>query len=155
MSIFILKFDSTRAVSHDTSNSVAYCIMLLLYDKKTLYINIFLYTCRGEMEPTDDGLQKLVKTMKALANPIRLRIIALLEKEPRHAYALAKELGISYPLAHIHIKGLKKIGLIEEIENVDRVGLPSVKTYAPTKFKIELSSEKIYDIVLKEEKNNE
>jgi len=88
MSIFILKFDCTRAVSHDTSNSVAYCIMLLLYDKKTLYINIFLYTCRGEMEPTDDGLQKLVKTMKALANPIRLRIIALLEKEPRHAYAL-------------------------------------------------------------------
>ncbi len=103
------------------------------------------------MEPTDDGLQTLVKTMKALANPIRLRIIALLEKEPKHAYALAKELGISYPLAHLHMKGLKKMGLIEEIKQEERKGLPSVKTYAPTAFEIVLSSKMIHDIVLKEE----
>lgn len=104
------------------------------------------------MEPTDDGLQTLVKTMKALANPIRLRIIALLEKEPKHAYALAKELGVSYPLAHLHMKGLKKMGLIEEIEHEEREGRPSVKTYAPTDFEIVLSSKMIHDVVLKEEK---
>jgi len=103
------------------------------------------------MEPTDDGLQTLVKTMKALANPIRLRIIALLEKEPKHAYALAKELGVSYPLAHLHMKGLKKMGLIEEIEHGEREGRPSVKTYAPTDFEIVISSRMIHDVVLKEE----
>jgi ArsR family transcriptional regulator len=103
------------------------------------------------MEPTDDGLQTLVKTMKALANPIRLRIIALLEREPKHAYALAKELGVSYPLAHLHMKGLKKMGLIEEIEQEEREGRPSVKTYAPTDFEIVLSSKMIHDTVLKEE----
>jgi len=104
------------------------------------------------MEPTDDGLQTLVKTMKALANPIRLRIIALLEREPKHAYALAKELGVSYPLAHLHLKGLKKMGLIEEIEHEEREGRPSVKTYAPTDFEIVISSKMIHDVVLKEEK---
>jgi len=105
------------------------------------------------MEPTEDGLQTLVKTMKALANPIRLRIIALLEREPSHAYALAKELGVSYPLAHLHLKGLKKMGLIEEIEHEDRERRPSVKTYAPTDFEIVISSVMIHDVVLKEEKD--
>jgi ArsR family transcriptional regulator len=103
------------------------------------------------MEPTDDGLQTLVKTLKALANPIRLRIVALLEREPSHAYAIAKDLGISYPLAHLHLKGLKKMGLIEEIEHVEREGRPSVKTYAPTDFEIVISSGMIHDLVLKEE----
>ena len=103
------------------------------------------------MPLSEDGPQRLVKTLKALANPIRLKLIASLEEEPKHAYALAKELGISYPLAHLHMKGLKKMGLIEEIEQEEREGRPSVKTYAPTDFEIVLSSKIIHDTVLKEE----
>ena len=49
------------------------------------------------------------------------------------------------------MKGLKKMGLIEEIEQEEREGRPSVKTYAPTDFEIVLSSKMIHDTVLKEE----
>ena len=107
------------------------------------------------MTTADEGLNHMVKTIKSLANPIRLKIIALLEREPKHVYALAKELGISYPLAHLHIKRLKVMGLVEEIASEDRSGLPAVRTYAPTSFKIELSSDIIHDLVLQEEKKNE
>jgi DNA-binding transcriptional ArsR family regulator len=44
------------------------------------------------------GFLTLVKTLKAIANPMRLKIIASLASESKHAYALVKELGLSYPL---------------------------------------------------------
>ena len=91
--------------------------------------------------------QRLVKTLKALSNPIRLRIIASLTNEPKHAYALAKELGISYPLTYLHLKGLRKMGLVEEIrEELKSKGLPTVKTYAPADFEITLTPEYIRDL---------
>lgn len=91
--------------------------------------------------------QTLVKTLKALANPTRLRMIALLAEEPMHAYALAKEMGISYPLTHLHLKGLRKMGLVEEIrEELKAEGLPTVKTYAPAEFELVLTPESIREV---------
>ncbi len=85
--------------------------------------------------------------MKALANQIRLNMIASLAEKPKHAYALAKELGLSYPLAHLHLKGLRKMELVEEIKEEQRAeGLPTVKTYAPTQFELILTPESIRDI---------
>lgn len=96
---------------------------------------------------SEDRREKLVKTLKALANPIRLSMIASLAEEPKHAYALAKELGLSYPLAHLHLKGLRKMELVEEIEEERRAeGLPTVKTYAPAQFELVLTPESIRDI---------
>ena len=106
---------------------------------------------------SEGELETLVKTLKALANPLRLRIIANLAQKPKHAYALAKELGISYPLAHLHLKGLKKMKLIEEVESEKRAeGRPPVKTYAPTEFALLITPEKIHNVVYeKEEKMHE
>ena len=93
--------------------------------------------------------QRLVKTLKALSNPIRLRIIASLTDEPKHAYALAKELGLSYPLTHLHLKGLRKMGLIEEIKEEKKAeGLPTIKIYAPSDFELTLTPEIIRSILL-------
>ena len=101
---------------------------------------------------TNGELEKLVKTLKALANPLRLKMIAKLSKEPQHAYALAKNLGISYPLAHLHLKGLKKMGLIEEIKNLKRSdALPTVKIYAPTGFELVITPQMIQEKVNYEE----
>jgi ArsR family transcriptional regulator len=91
----------------------------------------------------------MVKVLKALANPIRLKMIASLYDEPKHLYALAKELGLPYPLAHLHLNGLKKLGLVKEIREEKKVkGLPSVKYYAPSEFKLVLTPESIRDIYL-------
>ena len=88
--------------------------------------------------------QEMVKILKALANTIRLRMIASLHEEPKNIYALAKELGLSYPLAHIHLKGLKKLGLVKEVREVQQAkGLPSVKYYAPSDFELILTPESI------------
>jgi DNA-binding transcriptional ArsR family regulator len=103
---------------------------------------------------SEGELETLVKTLKALANSLRLRMIANLAQKPKHAYALAKELGISYPLAHLHLKGLKKMKLIEEVESEKRAeGLPTVKTYAPTDFALLITPEKIHNVVYEKEEN--
>jgi len=103
------------------------------------------------MPLSEDGPQKLVKTLKALANPIRLKLIASLEEEPKHAYALAKEMGLSYPLTHLHLKGLRKLGLIEEIKQETRAeGRPVTKTYTPARFKLVLTPESIREIMEEE-----
>ena len=97
---------------------------------------------------TSGELENLVKTLKALANPLRLRMIAKLAEEPQHAYALAKNLGISYPLAHLHLKGLKKMGLIKELKKQNRSDvLPAVKIYSPTNFELIINPHMIQEKV--------
>lgn len=96
---------------------------------------------------SEDRQQELVKTLKALSNPTRLKIIASLTNEPKHAYALAKELGLSYPLTHLHLKGLRKINLVKQIRQELRAeGLPTKKIYAPAEFELILTPEKIRDV---------
>jgi DNA-binding transcriptional ArsR family regulator len=48
-----------------------------------------------------------------LADPTRLRLIALVAIRPRRSSALASELGISRPAASRHLKLLSEAGLIE------------------------------------------
>ena len=40
-------------------------------------------------------------------------MLALLQNKPTHIYALAKELDISYPLAHLYLASLEKLGLVD------------------------------------------
>jgi len=96
---------------------------------------------------SEDTRDRFVKTLKALANPTRLTILASLAVKPKHAYALAKELKLSYPLTHLHLKGLRKMGLVEEIKaELKAEGHPTTKTYAPTNFEIVLTAESIRQI---------
>jgi len=91
--------------------------------------------------------EELVRVLKALSNPIRLKMIASLYSEPKNIYALAKELGLPYPLAYLHLNGLKKLGLVREIREEKKVeGLPTVKYYSPSEFRFVLTPEKIENI---------
>lgn len=91
--------------------------------------------------------KKMVKIMKALANPIRLKMIASLYEEPKNVYALAKKLKLPYPLAYLHLDGLKKRGLVKEIREEKKVeGLPSIKYYAPSDFEFVITPKKIQEI---------
>ena len=55
---------------------------------------------------------EFVKMLAALASPPRIRILAALAE--RHAYVseLARSLGISRPLLHMHLQALEKAGLV-------------------------------------------
>jgi DNA-binding transcriptional ArsR family regulator len=59
--------------------------------------------------PTGD---ELVAMMAALANPTRLRIVAVLAGGRDYVSHLARDIGISRPLLHMHLQRLEEAGLI-------------------------------------------
>ncbi len=59
--------------------------------------------------PTGDDL---VTMLAALANPLRLRIVAKLADGRDYVSHLAREIGISRPLLHMHLQRLEAAGLI-------------------------------------------
>ena len=59
--------------------------------------------------PTGD---ELFGMLSALANPIRLRIIATLAGGRDYVSHLAREIGVSRPLLHMHLQRLEAVGLI-------------------------------------------
>jgi DNA-binding transcriptional ArsR family regulator len=65
---------------------------------------------KSNAPPTGD---QLLAMLAALASPHRLRIIAALRDGGRnYISALARELGISRPLLHLHLQKLDDAGLV-------------------------------------------
>jgi ArsR family transcriptional regulator len=59
--------------------------------------------------PTGD---ELVEMLAALANPLRLRIVATLADGRDYVSHLARVIGVSRPLLHMHLQRLEAAGLI-------------------------------------------
>lgn len=56
---------------------------------------------------------QLLAALAALANPHRLRIVAALTRDGRNYVSqLARELGISRPLLHLHLQKLEEARLV-------------------------------------------
>ena len=56
---------------------------------------------------------QVLAMLSALANPHRLRIVAALTKDGRNYVSqLAREVGISRPLLHLHLQKLEEAGLV-------------------------------------------
>ncbi|QNM96016.1 ArsR/SmtB family transcription factor [Chitinimonas koreensis] len=56
---------------------------------------------------------QLLAMLAALANPHRLKIIAALKSRGRNYVSqLAREIGISRPLLHLHLQKLEEAGLV-------------------------------------------
>ncbi len=65
---------------------------------------------KDESPPSGD---RLLAMLAALASPHRLRIIAALQAGGRNYISqLARELGISRPLLHLHLQKLEEAGLV-------------------------------------------
>jgi DNA-binding transcriptional ArsR family regulator len=62
-----------------------------------------------ESPPTGDDL---VEMLAALSNPLRLRIVAKLAGGRDYVSRLAREIGVSRPLLHMHLQRLEAAGLI-------------------------------------------
>jgi ArsR family transcriptional regulator len=63
------------------------------------------------MAQRPDG-DELVAMLAALANPLRLRIVAKLAEGRDYVSHLAREIGVSRPLLHMHLQRLEAAGLI-------------------------------------------
>lgn len=55
---------------------------------------------------------QLLAVLSALANPIRMRVLAQLAGGREYVSELARRLGISRPLLHMHLKRLEAAGLV-------------------------------------------
>jgi ArsR family transcriptional regulator len=55
---------------------------------------------------------KLVEMLAALASPLRLRLMARLAEGRDYVSHLAREIGVSRPLVHMHLQRLEAAGLI-------------------------------------------
>jgi DNA-binding transcriptional ArsR family regulator len=63
-------------------------------------------------DPTTEG-DRLLATLAALANPHRMRIVSALAVGGRNYVSrLAREIGISRPLLHLHLQKLEEAGLV-------------------------------------------
>jgi DNA-binding transcriptional ArsR family regulator len=55
---------------------------------------------------------ELLTALSALANPHRLRIVAALTSGRTYVSQLARDLGVSRPLLHMHLQRLEAAGLV-------------------------------------------
>jgi ArsR family transcriptional regulator len=85
--------------------------------------------------PTGDDL---VEMLAALANPIRLRIIATLAGGRDYVSHLAREIGVSRPLLHMHLQRLEVAGLIVGSLELSEDG-KAMKYYEVTNFDLYLN----------------
>jgi len=58
-----------------------------------------------------DG-DELLALLSALAHPIRIRIVAAVTESSTYVSQLARDLGISRPLLHMHLQKLEAAGVV-------------------------------------------
>jgi len=86
--------------------------------------------------PTGDDL---VEMLAALANPIRLRIVAKLAGGRDYVSHLAREIGVSRPLLHMHLQRLEAAGLVAGSLELSGDG-KAMKYYEVTDFDLHLTA---------------
>jgi DNA-binding transcriptional ArsR family regulator len=82
---------------------------------------------------------QLLAALAALANPHRLRIVAALTRGGRNYVSqLARELGISRPLLHLHLQKLEEAGLVTSRLELSSDG-KALNYFEVVKFDLELT----------------
>src|ERR1700704_4449572 len=74
----------------------------------------------GSIARTGD---QMLRALQALANPHRLRIVAALRSQGRNYVSqLARDVGISRPLLHLHLQKLEEAGLVTSKLEISKDG---------------------------------
>lgn len=87
----------------------------------------------------------LLRILSALANPHRLRILGRLAEGRNYVSQLAREIGMSRPLLHMHLKKLEAAGLIVGSMEVSDDG-KAMRYYDIAPFTIHLTPEVIAEM---------
>ena len=88
----------------------------------------------------------LVAMFAALANPIRVRILAKLTEGRDYVSHLARELEISRPLLHMHLQRLEAAGLVVGNLELSDDG-KAMKYFAVTDFDVHLTPSSLAEAV--------
>jgi len=98
----------------------------------------------GQHDPSNQPLSgdQLLAILEALANPHRLRILAVLSHGRVHVSQLARELNMSRPLLYMHLKRLDAAGLLSSDLELSEDG-KAMKFYAVKPFSVSLTPEVI------------
>ena len=89
----------------------------------------------------------MLAMLAALANPHRLRIIAALESSGRNYVSqLAREIGISRPLLHLHLQKLEGVGLVTSSMELSHDG-KALNYFEVASFTFELTPASIAEAV--------
>lgn len=85
---------------------------------------------------------ELVRVLAALANPHRLRVLGALAGGRNYVSRLARELGMSRPLLHLHLQRLEAAGLVVGSLELSPDG-KAMKFYAVAPFALRLTPETV------------
>ena len=91
------------------------------------------------MTPAPLGGDELLGVLAALANPIRLRILAQLADGRDYVSHLAREIGVSRPLLHMHLQRLEAVGLVVGSLELSEDG-KALRFYDVTHFDVRLTA---------------
>jgi DNA-binding transcriptional ArsR family regulator len=96
----------------------------------------------------DDALSgdELVKALAALSSPYRLRIIAALAGRRQYVSQLAREMGMSRTLLHMHLRRLEDADLVESAPEVSADGR-ALNYFTALPFAVTLTPERIAEAV--------
>lgn len=90
----------------------------------------------------------MLAILSALANPHRLRIIAALAAGGRNYVSqLARDIGISRPLLHLHLQKLEQAGLVTSRLELSHDG-KALNYFEATSFAVTLTPETIAEAAL-------
>ena len=106
------------------------------------------------LEPALTSEAALLAVLTAVANPLRLRVVAELSGGRVHVSELARRLGISRPLLYMHLDRLEKAGLISGQLELSEDG-KAMKYYALAPFELRLDARAITDAVRASEQDTE
>ncbi len=90
------------------------------------------------MDSEDLTGAQLLAAFAALANPHRLRIIAALADGRQYVSLLARQLGMSRPLLHMHLQKLQAAGLVSGELELSEDG-KAVKYFEATEFSLHVT----------------
>lgn len=84
----------------------------------------------------------LLAVLGALSHPHRLRVVARLREGPGYVSQLARDLGVSRPLLHMHLEKLEEAGLVRGHLELSPEG-KALKVFELAPFHVDLTPETI------------
>jgi DNA-binding transcriptional ArsR family regulator len=90
---------------------------------------------------------ELLRALSALANPHRLRIIGALASGRNYVSQLAREMGMSRPLLHMHLRRLEAAGLVQGTLTLSEEDAKAMRYFEVVSFALHLTPEGIAEAV--------
>jgi DNA-binding transcriptional ArsR family regulator len=90
---------------------------------------------------------ELLRVLSALANPHRLRIVGVLTAGRNYVSQLAREIGMSRPLLHMHLRRLEAAGLVRGTLTLSEEEGKAMRYFEVVPFALHLTPERIAEAV--------